>query len=124
MKKGVALFAHGSRDPRWKAPFVELEKRLSDRAPCDLTVKTAFLQDCEPNLFDVIGAMAKDGCAKITIVPMFLAVGAHAAKDFPEIAQKLRNSYADISFEWTEVIGQWDETQNALASVLADKLSD
>ena len=121
-RRGVVLFAHGSREAMWKKPFLEMEKALSSSVD-GMIVQAAFLKECEPSIDDVIGAMAASGVGKITVVPMFLAVGAHSLRDFPEIARRMKEKHADIDFEWTDVIGQWEETINALARVMADRLS-
>lgn len=119
--RGIILFAHGSADPRWKEPFMRLEKILSGASP-GAVVRAAFLKECEPCLDDVVGDMTSAGVKKITIVPMFLAVGAHSAKDFPEISRRLEETYGGVSFEWTEVIGEWEETTRALAEVMVRRL--
>ena len=115
------LFAHGSRDERWKKPFVELESRLAGKSGSTI-VRAGFLQDCEPSLYDIVSIMAKAGCREIVIAPVFLAIGAHAAKDFPVMAKKLKEDHPEIEFEWTDVLGQWEETLNALSDVIAKKL--
>jgi len=120
-KKGVVLFAHGSRDERWKKPFIELEKRLSKKNG-NTMVRAGFLQDCTPSLYDVVNDMAGAGCRNIVVAPVFLAIGAHAGKDFPVMAKKLEEDYPEVDFEWTEVIGQWEETLNALSEVIAKRL--
>lgn len=121
VKRGVVLFAHGSRDARWKKPFVELERRLVGKSG-DIIVRAGFLQDCEPSLYDAVSAMVDDGCQEIVVAPMFLAIGAHAARDFPVMSKKLEEDYPTVNFEWTEVIGQWDETLTALSEVIAKRL--
>lgn len=85
-------------------------------------VRPAFLKDLEPGLFDVVGEMEAEGVEAITVVPVFLAVGAHSARDFPEMEKKLRERHPEIEFEWTQVMGQWDETMRALAQVIAEKI--
>lgn len=84
--------------------------------------RSAFLKDLEPGLFEVVAEMAEGGISKITVVPVFLAVGAHSARDFPEMERRLKERHPEIEFEWTQVMGQWDETMRALADVIAEKL--
>ncbi len=123
MSKGIALLAHGSRDDRWKKPFILLENKLR-KSMRQVITKVAYLQDSEPDIWAVVDDMAQAGVDQIVIAPMFLAVGAHSRKDFPIIAKELKEKYSDISFEWTEVIGEWEETLDALGKVISDKLAN
>ncbi len=120
--RGLVLFAHGSSDPNWTRSITALERRVNG-ALKDVMVKAAFLQDCSPSIFDVVGEMASAGCARITIIPMFLAAGSHSTRDFPRIRAKLVKVHPEVGFEWTEVIGQWEETLEALANALISRLS-
>jgi sirohydrochlorin cobaltochelatase len=122
-RRGAILFAHGSRDPQWKEPFIALERRIGAALP-GVTVKAAYLEGCRPNIHDVADAMAADGIATITVTPMFLAVGAHSRNDFPNIAAKLAAAHPGVVFTWTDVLGEWDETLTALSTVVAGKLAD
>lgn len=95
---------------------------MASRLPGAL-VKAAFLQDCEPKIHDVVDSMAAKGLNRITVIPMFLAVGAHSANDFPKIAERLRAAHPGVEIEWTEVIGQWEEAQDALAETMTAQLA-
>ena len=81
-------------------------------------VTAAFLKDCQPTIDEAVGQMIADGAEHITVVPLFLAIGAHSRNDFPSIARTLEEKWPDISFEWTEVIGKWLEMQEALGQVI------
>ena len=119
--RGIILFAHGSRDPQWRETFTRLERMIAGQAK-GAAVRAAFLRDLEPGIFSVADDMAAGGCERITIIPMFLAAGAHSARDFPEIAGELERKHGGVVFEWTDVIGRWDETINALAGVIAARI--
>lgn len=118
-KKGIVLFAHGSRDPKWAKPFIRLESRLVGAIPGAI-VKVAFLQDCTPRLHDVAGDMARAGVSLITVIPMFLSVGAHSSGDFPVMVAKLNKAYPEILFEWTAVLGHWEKMEDAICKVITD----
>lgn len=120
-EKGIALFAHGSSDPRWKTPFDKLAKKVAARMKKNIVVKTAFLNGCEPDIFQTVDEMVLTGLDQITIIPVFFAFGSHAEKDFPKLDQKLRQKYPEVAFEWTKAIGQWEEAIEALSRVIANR---
>ncbi|MBI5814748.1 MAG: CbiX/SirB N-terminal domain-containing protein [Nitrospinae bacterium] len=120
--KGLILFAHGSRDPRWKEPFEKLERMLSGQLK-EVAVRVAYLQDCPPDIFSAAEEMARNGAAKVTVIPMFLAVGSHSANDFPKIAGRVAASLPQVEFTWTDVIGQWEETLSALAMLIGGRIN-
>ncbi len=122
-KRGVILFAHGSDDPGWKTPFINIERRLAEKLGADTLVRTAFLRQCEPDIFMVAKEMSLGDRQNITVAPVFLAAGNHVMKDFPVIAKSLEEKYPNIHFEWTDAIGQWPEAQEALATALMEKLA-
>ena len=119
-KRGIALLAHGSRDPIWKEPFISLEKKLTISMP-ETAVRAAFLKDCTPDIDNAVSDMIDAGADQITVIPLFLAIGAHSRNDFPTIAKTLEEKWPDISFEWAEVIGEWEEMQSALGEVIKDR---
>ncbi len=80
----LVLFAHGSRDPQWARPFEALRERLERRLP-DTPVMLAFLEQMQPALPEVIGALADQGIERITVLPLFMAQGSHLREELPRI---------------------------------------
>jgi len=122
VKYGLILFAHGSLDRNWSKSIDELVDRVGANLK-NVYVEVAYLQDSAPDIISVVEKFVSEGCQSITIVPMFFAAGAHAAKDFPEIARSLRLKNPTVEFEWKEAIGQWEETLNFFTTVLTEKFS-
>jgi len=116
------LFAHGSPDPGWAEPAREIERRVG-RALDHAVIRAAFLRDTQPDIFQAVEEMAGAGCVRIVIAPMFLAAGAHSVKDFPDIGRRLAQRHPGVRFEWTEVIGKWDEVLDALSAALIKRLA-
>ncbi len=81
----VILFAHGSRDERWRAPFeavrAEVERRHGGR------VVLAFLELMSPSLAEAAALLAAEGVTRAVIVPLFLGVGRHLREDLPAMAE-------------------------------------
>jgi sirohydrochlorin cobaltochelatase len=120
-KQGVVLLAHGSRAAIWKEPFEAIATSLANSAP-DTLIAVAYLKEAAPTIDGAVEQMAKEGVTVITVAPMFLAIGAHSLDDFPALAKKLEHTFPYITFKWTEAIGNWEETQQALASTIAARL--
>ena len=105
MTHGLILFAHGSRDPQWRAPMEAVAARAGALDP-RARVACAYLELMEPDLPTCAAAMVADGLTRITIVPMFLGVGRHAREDLPEIVKGLRQQHPAVSFELRPAIGE------------------
>ena len=85
---GLILFAHGSRDPQWRAPMESVAARAAALDP-QTRVACAYLELMEPDLPACAATLAAEGVHEITIVPMFLGVGRHARPDADHGPQKL-----------------------------------
>jgi sirohydrochlorin cobaltochelatase len=105
MTHGLILFAHGSRDPQWRAPMEAVAARAATLDP-QARVACAYLELMEPDLPACAAAMVADGLTRITIVPMFLGVGRHAREDLPEIVTGLRQQHPTVNFELRPAIGE------------------
>ncbi len=116
-RDGVVLFAHGSRDPLWSKPMEAVAARIAADRP-DLAVQCAYLELSEPDLPQVVRAMADQGVGRITIVPMFLGTGRHAREDLPQLVQALRAEHPGLHLHVQQAIGE-DERMTALMAEIA-----
>lgn len=81
----LILAAHGSRDPRSGAVAGALAGRIRRLRP-GLDVHTAFLEQSQPSVADVLADVARrDGQA--VVVPMLLADAFHAGVDLPAVIE-------------------------------------
>lgn len=120
-QRGVILFAHGSRDPLWRAPMEAVAARAATLEP-QARVRCAYLELMEPDLPTCAAAMAAEGMVAITIVPMFLGVGRHAREDLPELLKELTARHPQVRFELRPSIGEDERVVEMLAQlVLADR---
>ena len=85
----LVLFAHGSRDPQWAAPFRRVQRKVAADNP-DLAVELAFLEMMEPDLLTAIGKLAAEGKSRITVAPLFMAQGAHLKRDLKHLLDEAR----------------------------------
>ena len=83
VRKGIVLFAHGSRDPEWARPFERIAAALSKRE--EFLVKIAYLELMQPSLDAAIAELVASGVASIRIVPLFFGAGGHVREDLPRL---------------------------------------
>src|SRR5690606_18768327 len=89
VRRALVLFAHGARDPRWAEPFRRLQEIVRSQSP-ELVVELAFLELMSPRLPELTAALAEQGVAEVTVVPVFLGQGGHVMRDLPGIVDESR----------------------------------
>ena len=87
----ILLFAHGSSDPMWAAPFENILKSVREQTAAPVAL--AYLERMQPSLLDAVGTLAARGVEEITLVPLFLAVGGHMRKDLPVMVREAEARY-------------------------------
>jgi len=109
MTRGLLLFAHGARDPRWAEPFDAVAERIRASAP-ELRVELAYLEFMTPSLSEAACRLATDGCLVVdshqrTNVPGLFAAGdvvkgldqiSHAMGEGGVAATAIRNYLAEL----------------------------
>ncbi len=115
-QRGLILFAHGSRDPQWRAPMEAVAARAAGLDP-QARVACAYLELMEPDLPTCAAGMAAQGLNDITIVPMFLGVGRHAREDLPELVHALRQQHPQIRFDLRPAVGEDERVVDMLARI-------
>ena len=114
---GIVLFAHGSRDPLWRAPIEAVRERIQSQNP-DVAVRCAYLEMCTPDLPTAAQELVNQGSLSITVVPMFLGTGKHAREDLPQLIAALRAAHPQIDFAVQVAIGE-DPRMTALMATIA-----
>lgn len=112
--RGLILFAHGARDPRWAVPFEAMAQHIRSRQP-GRPVTLAFLEFMTPDLEQAAGTLVQAGCRQIDLVPMFLGSGGHVRKDLPAKLDALQLQHAGTSFTLHPAIGEVDSVLRAMA---------
>jgi sirohydrochlorin cobaltochelatase len=110
----LLLFAHGARDASWAAPFLRMVARLRAKEP-GVRVELAFLECMDPTLESAVEALATDGVKRITVVPLFLAQGAHLKNDLPKLLANIRAQYPSLEIDVSSSIGESEDLTNAIA---------
>ena len=96
--KAVIAFAHGSRDPLWRAPIEAIAAQVRAMEPSCLT-RTAYLELCDPDLPTAARELVEAGVTEVRILPVFFGMGKHAREDLPKLVRQLQAGYPYV--RWT-----------------------
>lgn len=112
----IVLFAHGSRDPLWRAPIDAVATEIARQSP-GAVVQCAFLELMTPSLPDAVNALVEAGHRSVRVVPLFLGMGRHAREDLPELVAQLRQSHPDLQLQLSPAVGEVPELTRCLAQI-------
>lgn len=112
----VVLFAHGSRDPLWRAPIDAVAREIERQSPATV-VRCAFLELMAPDLGETVDALVRQGHASIRVLPMFLGVGRHAREDLPALMAALRQKHPGVLLDLQPAIGEQAEMTRCMARI-------
>jgi sirohydrochlorin cobaltochelatase len=115
MKRGLVLFAHGARDPRWAEPFEAIAAAVRARAP-GVDVRLAFLELMAPDLPAAAEAMVRDGITRIDILPLFLGTGGHLRRDLPPLVDGIAAKHPAVKMTLHGAAGEAPDVIAALAA--------
>jgi sirohydrochlorin cobaltochelatase len=114
-RDGVILFAHGSRDPKWREPVEAVAALIRRRQP-EARVSAAYLELCEPSLPDAAAQMISAGARSLCIFPIFFGVGKHAREDLPVLVDDLRAAHPGVRITLLPAAGEHE----AVIALVAD----
>ena len=116
MKQGIVLFAHGSRDPRWREPIEAVAQAVRRRAP-HAAVQCAYLELAEPDFSTAVQGLVEGGVSRLRVVPMFLGMGKHAREDLPALVASARERHPGLEVELLGAVGEDAEVVSLLADL-------
>jgi sirohydrochlorin cobaltochelatase len=111
---GIVLFAHGSRDERWREPVEAVARRVAELDP-SARVRCAYLEIAAPDLPAAAAQLVADGASAVRVVPLFLGVGKHLREDLPRLLEELRVAHPGVSFSMAAAVGEEPEVIDLLA---------
>lgn len=127
-KTANILLAHGSRDPKWQRPFIDMAEAIKKHDSVSLPanseeviVELAYMELCEPSLEKVCKDLSQQGFNMINIYPVFFAAGTHLRIDVPKQLDAIE---ADLGIQ-TKLhppVGQEEAVQNAITQVILQRL--
>jgi sirohydrochlorin cobaltochelatase len=104
-KVRLLLFVHGSKDPRWRAPFERMTAELKKKVG-EARVRLVYMEFAKPTLLDVAAEAAHDGVKYLKLLPLFLAGGAHVANDIPEQVGEVIRRHPSLRIEVLPPVGE------------------
>lgn len=113
-KSALLLFAHGSSDPGWAAPFIKLKAVIQANEP-GRAVELGFLERMLPSFDDAVAILQKQGVKEITVAPIFLALGGHMRKDLPALIETTQQR-TGIVFRVLPALGESDAMVEFIAT--------
>lgn len=113
---GIILFAHGSREPQWRAPIEAVALQISARQP-DALVRCAYLEICDPSLLDAASELIAAGARQLRVFPLFLGVGKHAREDLPLLIVQVRAAHPDVPIELLPAAGEYAQMTALMAEI-------
>lgn len=114
----LVLFAHGSRDPKWAGPFREVQRKVAESRP-GVAIELAFLEIMEPALPETVERLAASGQTRITIAPLFMAQGAHLARDLAQMVSNLRDAHPQVEIVLLPPAGEAEPVLDAISAWVA-----
>lgn len=113
-RRGIILFAHGSRDPQWALPLEGLARGVRARAP-EVAVATAFLELMSPTLEAAVEDLVARGVADVAVLPVFWAAGGHVTRDLPQLLQKAQATHPGVRMTVLPVLSDLPGVLDAVA---------
>jgi sirohydrochlorin cobaltochelatase len=111
---GIVLFAHGSRDERWRASVEAVARQVAVLDPT-ARVACAYLELVAPDLRTAVQALIAAGARRIRIVPLFLGMGRHVREDLPRLVDELQALHPGVAFSLRPAVGEDPEVIALLA---------
>ncbi|RZM02375.1 MAG: cobalamin biosynthesis protein CbiX [Variovorax sp.] len=115
-RRGVLLFAHGSRDARWREPVEAVAARIRLQDP-QVLVACSYLELVVPDLPTAAARLVADGADALRIVPLFLGIGKHAREDLPLLVEDLRAAHPSVDITVASAVGEDPRVIELLANM-------
>lgn len=121
-QRGIVFFAHGSRDPLWRAP-IEAVAALLHEQHAGAQCVCAYLELNTPDLSTACEDLITQGCTHITVLPMFLGTGRHARNDLPQLVRTLEEQHPTVAFSIATAVGEDPRVTQLLAAIAAEHIA-
>ncbi len=112
------MLVHGSKDPAWNQPFIDLKNEVCKLIP-DAVVTLACLQLGSPSLDEVVLELQTQGVKSAVVVPVFLSSLGHVTKDIPVLVEKVAGKHPGLSLSVSKAVGEFPEVKKAIVNTIA-----
>jgi sirohydrochlorin cobaltochelatase len=119
---GVVVFAHGSRDPLWRAPVEAVARGIAGRDPQAL-VACAYLELCEPDMPTAVADLVQRGATSVRVLPLFFGMGKHAREDLPVIMRDLAQRHPGVALQQLPTAGEDPRLTALLAQIALERVA-
>ena len=109
----VVLFAPGGEDARVRKPFEELAQGLKNELGKNC-LRLAYIHSASPNLAEVAEEAAKDGVARLRVLPLLLTLGGPLDKEIPEQVSVVRAQVPQLTIEILPSVGEHSRMRTLL----------
>ncbi len=116
----LILIAHGSREPRWLASVEELVQTLQAAHGPD-RVRLAYMQVASPTLMETVSEVAESGQTKIRVLPLFLTLGGHVARDIQNQVDRIRQAHPEVDVQLLPPVGKHPLFNELLHTIVAEE---
>jgi sirohydrochlorin cobaltochelatase len=114
----LVLMLHGSSDPRWREPFVELARSFQRNGHAS-TLQLAYMQHAAPSLAEVVARGVQARVSRFQVLPLFLSSGGHVTRDLPRLCDEVRRAYPDVEVELLPPLGEHPDFRRAVREIVA-----
>lgn len=118
----LILLAHGSADPLWQRPFVELTAAVGARLGAD-RVRLAFMELCSPTLLGVAEQALGDRQLSLLVLPVFLAAGAHLSRDIPAQVNAATARFPQLRIKLLPAIGEDPRVRSVFQQIACEQFN-
>ena len=94
----LVLFVHGSRDPRWCAPFERLVASLNQEGD-EKRVHLAYQQFIPPTLLEVAAEARQQGILRLRLLPLFMSAGQALERDIETQVTGVQERFPEMQIE-------------------------
>lgn len=108
------LVAHGSRDPAWAVPLVQLARSVGARL--------AFVELGAPGIGEAVAQALAEGARCVRLLPLFMAPGRHVKRDIPASVAALRAVHPGCTIEILPALGEDERFWDALREIVRARM--
>ena len=112
----LALVAHGSHNPHWRASVEELIQSLQSQVGKD-SVRLAYMDCTPPSLLDVASEALQIGVKRLRVLPLFLTDEGHVERNITPMVDQLRNTHPTLDVEQLPPVGKHRLFKELLCSI-------
>jgi sirohydrochlorin cobaltochelatase len=112
----LVLYAHGSRDARWRSTFEQLAAVTASQVGPD-AVQLAYLELSAPTLAATVKRAARAGVGRLRVLPLFFAAGKHLRDDVAARVDEARARHPQLEIELLPSVGEDERMRSLLRDI-------